>query len=147
MKIICMLLFSTIASIAVAAQGYGEKVQVWLNKTALVKKYQTGGAAQEFSITPAMMGKTNTIKITQAGFNEKDWKRIFTLIDSMGNEALVFEKNGPSGTFLWKVNGLPALLKKSGRLMLHTTALPTDPNKVALVRVARYHVCTLVYKP
>jgi hypothetical protein len=124
-----------------------DKVQVSIDKRMVVSKYTPGASAPAtVIIKKAALTSATTITIQYTGTAQAGWKRMFTLQDSLGNEVLSFEKSGTTGAFTWPVNNLAALFKKHGALQLFTIALPADPKQAALVRVARFHLCTLSLK-
>jgi hypothetical protein len=145
MKQLCFFALLLLTLVA-HAQGT-DKVQVSINKKTVVARF-TPGVSQPGTVTlmPAQIKTSTLLVVSYSTTPQTGWKRQLQLIDSLGNEVLQFEQNKMSGTFSWNINGLAALLKKHGVLQLHTMALPTDPKQAALVRVARYELCTLRLK-
>jgi len=72
----------------------------------------------------------------------KDWKRSFLIYDSADNviKDIVSMKNG---SYCIKLNELKILLHTQQDYFIYTTAIPKDPKKAMLVKVARIFVCRI----
>lgn len=72
----------------------------------------------------------------------KDWKRSFIVYDSSDKAITAFAEM-KSGSYCIKISGLKTILNPDEEYFIYTTALPEDPQKAMLVRVARILVCTI----
>ena len=73
---------------------------------------------------------------------EKDWKRSFIVYDS-SDKAITEFPEMHNGTYSIKISGLNILLSPDEKYFIYTTALPEDPQKAMLVKVARILVCVI----
>jgi hypothetical protein len=82
-----------------------------------------------------------TIRITNDE-TEKDWKRSFSIYDSTGNaiKDFVFMKDG---SYCTRISELKKALQPQQDYFIYTMAIPKDPNKAMLVKVARKLVCKI----
>ena len=73
---------------------------------------------------------------------DKDWKRSFSVYDSTGNaiKDLTLMKDG---SYCIKLNELKILLHPQQDYAVYTTAIPKDPKKAMLVKVARTFICKI----
>lgn len=73
---------------------------------------------------------------------QKDWKRTIMIVDDDDSE--LWRKEGSAVKIENIV--LRSYFKKSSILKVYTMALPSDPEKAALVRVRRVHLATITSK-
>ena len=82
-----------------------------------------------------------TIKVEKDEI-EKDWKRSFSIYDSTENaiKDFVLMKDG---SYCIKLSEIKTLLKPNQEYFIYTIAIPKDPKKAMLVKVARTIVCKI----
>jgi hypothetical protein len=71
---------------------------------------------------------------------EKGWKREIAVTDDSENEL---EKRGNHKLFISSGQLKSITAKGIRRIHIYTWALPTDPDKAAVMRIRRVHLCTV----
>jgi len=72
----------------------------------------------------------------------EDWKRNFSICDSSGNILQDFLQ-AQDGSYYIKMSGLKTVWNPDSKYFIYTIALPKDPQKAMLVKVARILVCKI----
>ena len=73
---------------------------------------------------------------------DKDWKRNFFIYDSADNAVKNFVLMN-DGSYCIKLSTLFTILQPQHDYFIYTTAIPKDPNKAMLVKVARRLICKI----
>ncbi len=77
---------------------------------------------------------------------EKEWRRTFSLRDANGSDITDIPAINKDGSFCISLKKIAPLLQKGSVYRLYTVALPRDPQKAMLVKVAPRLVCTVKVK-
>jgi len=125
-----------------SASGQSDSWKIYFNKKLLLNTTQESETKNVVKIKSADLKKAGQLSIMfVAGSPNKDWRRTIAIFDD--KDSTLYEKTGVTG-----VRVANARIKKmiAGKTMIkiYTWALPKDPNKAALVRIRRVHLCTLV---
>jgi hypothetical protein len=133
------------AFVTVNGQEKSGTYELKLNgKTIIKKRAIPDGEAPMVKLTAKQLktGAKLQFKITDAD-NFPQWKRKLMLNDVGENEIRTMEKNGVSGTYDWNITDLKLLLEKYKTLKIFTYCTPIDENQGAMIRIRRFHLCTL----
>jgi hypothetical protein len=85
-----------------------------------------------------------TVTVANEVINE-DWKRTFTIHNSNDSAIAAFKYMG-GNSYCISLKDLREELQAGNQYYLYTIALPTDPKKRMLVKVARNLVCKIIVK-
>lgn len=136
------------AFFAANAQERSGTFEVKLNGKLIVKKQdipQAEGVRVELTASQLKPGAKMQFVIADVN-SFPQWKRKLMLNDLQENEIKILEKNIVSGTYDWNIADLKSLLEKHKTLNIFTYCTPIDENQGALIRIRRFHLCTLVLK-
>ena len=117
--------------------GRNEKLSASLNENNINKKF----------IIKESTDSTNqllTATISDEVIGE-DWKRTFAIHNSNDSEIASLKYMG-NYIYCISLKNLLEKLKTGSAYYLYTIALPTDPKKAMLVKVARNLVCKIIIK-
>jgi len=93
-----------------------------------------------FSIRIADLNKPGQFSLTyKTKLPAKDWVRTISIVDEDDTELASFKGR----SFTLQNPALRALFKKAQFIKIYTMAIPSDPEKAALVRVRRVHLATV----
>ena len=113
------------------------------NSVLLLQSKEEDPAKNTFAIRIPSLSKAGFLSVTYTeNPKQKDWKRTLMIVDE--NDSEFFRKEGSSVKI--ENNLLRSYFKKSNVLKVYTMALPSDPEKAALVRVRRIHLATITLK-
>ena len=97
----------------------------------------------------SQIGKNNLTLTYRITHDEKDWKRTLMIYDTAGISgtenpmASKIKKGTVTVTYTVSNKILKELLAKYKKIKIYFTSLPSDPEKAALVRVRKVHICTV----
>jgi hypothetical protein len=92
-----------------------------------------------FSIRIADLSKKGALTIAYSDDDAKSWIRTISIVDDRDTELATnkgVSYSIPNAT-------LKTIFKKAGTVKVYTIAVPSDPEKAALVRVRRVHLATI----
>lgn len=126
--------------IPVSAQSM--QFTITVNNKSLVTSAADNNTNNVFETDSKMVGDdVLTISVSNEEI-AKDWKRSFAIYDS-SDEAITSLTEMKNGSYSIKISGLKKMLSPDKDYFIYTTALPEDPQKAMLVKVARILVCTI----
>ncbi len=132
-----LLLLPLFATFFVGAQDSWKVVH---NASTRLSANEESPEENVFSIRISDLNKTGTLTITyKANEPQADWIRTIMIVDEDDSELATNQGN----TFRLQNAALRALFKKATTLKIYTMAIPSDPEKAALVRVRRVHLATI----
>ena len=102
-----------------------------LNKTFDIKNTKTANERLTITVSDEVIGN--------------DWQRSFTIHNTNDSEIAVLKYIG-SDSYCISLKDLREKLQAGNQYYLYTIALPTDPKRRMLVKVARHLVCKIVIK-
>lgn len=82
--------------------------------------------------------------------DEKDWIRTVMIYDTAGVNIAdnpvgsKIQKGTPQVNYIIPNKTLKALLARHKKIKIYYTSIPSDPEKAAVVRVRRVHICTVL---
>ena len=139
MKLILPVLF---AAFFFEASAQNMQFTVAAGDKSLVAAAEEDNANKLFEIDSKTIGvDLLTISVEDEEI-EKDWKRSFIVYDS-SDKAITEFPEMHNGTYSIKVSGLKEMLSPDEKYFIYTTAMPEDPQKAMLVKVARILVCVI----
>ena len=101
-------------------------------------------------LTSSKIGTKNSLTLSyKIPADEKDWVRTVMFDDMNGstiaeNPSITIAKKGTSTVSYFITNKqLKQILKKYKKLTVYFTSIPSDPEKAAMVRVRKVHICTI----
>jgi hypothetical protein len=115
----------------------------WNNKT-LLETGKENEAINTKKIKKADLAKKCFLEIIYKEADpakEKEWVRSFLLYGDTDNEVL---RKDSTQTIKIPAAELKKLFSTQKKIRIYTTAIPSDPNMAARVRIRRVHLCTLV---
>ncbi|MEO8712711.1 MAG: hypothetical protein ABI405_11335 [Parafilimonas sp.] len=119
------------------------EITVCANNNSLTVSPDDDNSDKLFVINTSSSADNNflTIKVADEEI-DKDWKRNFFIYDSADNaiKDFVFMKDE---SYCIKISDLYKLIQPQKDYFIYTTALPKDPHKAMLVKVARQLVCKI----
>jgi hypothetical protein len=116
--------------------------KVTLNNKALLVTSVENPEKNKFTISRAELLKKGPLVISYTEKKpEKGWKREISVVDPGENDLV---KRGNSKVTI-TTGELKKILDKGVKTIhVYSWTLPTDPNKAAVVRVRRVHLCTII---
>lgn len=141
----CIFLFSVSA---LYAQDKAGTFDIKLNGKAIVNKQAIpANEGATVTLTAKQLAGGGKLQLAMVNGEPRDgWKRKLMLNDVNETELSVFEKDFVTGTYTWNISNLKTLLEKHKTLKIFTFCSPIDENQAAMMRLRRYHLCTLVLK-
>ncbi len=130
------------------AQEKAGTFDIKLNGKTIVKKTAIPqNEGPQVTLTAKQLAAGGQLLLNLVNGEPRDgWKRKLMLNDASENELSVFEKDYVTGAYSWNISNLGALLAQHKTLKIYTICTPVDERKAAVMRLRRYHLCTLVLK-
>ena len=139
MKFILMALMA----IPVAVFPQDMRFTVSANNKTLTVSPDDENTDTVFEIEKTQYGNSSLLTIRVANEEiDKDWKRSFSIYDKDDNAIKDFTLM-KDGSYCIKMNELVTQLHQQQEYFIYTTALPKDPKKAMLVKIARRPVCRI----
>jgi protease II len=138
----CMLI-AILLSVASACFSQETKITITDNKEILHISLDSNNENNLFLIHAAQFSNNDFLIIkVDSDSAYKDWKRSFFIYDS-ANTAIKDFVLMKDETYCLKLNELKKLLVIEEPYFIYTTAIPKDPQKAMLVKVAKQLVCKI----
>jgi hypothetical protein len=145
MKKIPMISFLSFAVVVASAQN-GSYWTIKHNTKTIRVISSENEEKNIITIKKSQFNKTGSFSLQykKNGPGEKDWIRTMMIYDSTGNNQLW--KKDSSALLLLTNTGMKTIFGNSNKIKIYTVAVPSDPQKAAVFRVRRIHLCTVVLK-
>ena len=112
------------------------------NSKVVLQSKEEDPEGNAFALRIADFNKAGALSVVFKGAGGPEWIRTITVVDENDGELATHK----GSTYTIPNAGLRSLFKKSSVLKFYTMAIPSDPEKAALVRVRRVHLATITLK-
>ena len=127
--------------LAISVHGQSDSWKIYHNKKLLLTTSEESESKNVVTIKFADLQKAGQLSIMFVDrILNKDWRRNIAILDE--KDSTLYEQMGVHGVRIAN-SRLKKMSAGKTRIKIYTWSLPKDPNKAALVRIRRVHLCTL----
>jgi len=136
-----LFFFVSTLFLAISVNGQSDSWKIYFNKKLLLKATEESESKNVVKIKSADLKKAGQLSIMFVdAIPNKDWRRTIAIFDD--KDSTLYEQTGVNAVRIAN-SRIKKMSAGKTRIKIYTWSLPKDPNKAALVRIRRVHLCTL----